>query len=88
MIKPLADRVLIKPIEHTTETSFGLILNNGVTNEGIVVAIGSGVKDVALGDVVRYTNAGKLDAYLLCREADVLCVVTPDATKHIDIKAV
>ena len=85
MLKPLHDRVLIMPIEHQTETSFGLIVSNGVTNEGRVIAVGLNVKDVKAGDTVRYSNAVRMDSYLLCRELDVLCVVEADIKPDLHV---
>ena len=78
MLKPLADRVLVKPLEAEEKSSGGIILPEAAQErprEGEVVAVGPGrVNDqgerVALsvkqGDVVLYTAYGgteiKVDA--------------------------
>ncbi len=81
MLKPLRSNVLLKPIDMQSSSPSGLILANNVINEAVVVAKGMDVKELKVGDVVRY-DAGsivKLDSksvnYVMCREADVLCVV-------------
>jgi co-chaperonin GroES (HSP10) len=77
MIKPLRSNVVLSPTEHAEEHRIGIIIASSVSNEGRVVAIGQDVKELKLGDIVRYDSqaAVKLDQYLMCREADVLCVV-------------
>lgn len=77
MIKPLRSNVVLSPTEHTQESRIGIIIASQVSNEGKVVAIGSEVKELKIGDVVRFDQqaAVKLDSYLMCREADVLCIV-------------
>ncbi len=47
-IKPLGDRVLVKPIEQDTETSSGLLLPESAKEkpqEGEVLAVGDGKRD-------------------------------------------
>ncbi len=77
MLKPLRSNVVLKPTENTQETKIGIIIASSVSNEGRVVAIGSEVKELKVNDVVRFDQqaAVKLDQYLMCREADVLCVI-------------
>lgn len=77
MIRPLRNNVVIRPSEAQQENKIGIIIHNAVSNEGVVVAIGAEVKELKLGDLVRFDSqaAVKLDAYLMCRELDVLCVV-------------
>lgn len=77
MIKPLRSNVVLKPTENTQENKIGIIIATSVSNEGRVVAVGQDVKELKLGDIVRFDQqaAVKLDSYLMCREADVLCIV-------------
>ncbi len=77
MIKPLRNGVLIKPSDSQQENKIGIIIQSAVANEGIVKAIGAEVKEVKVGDTVRYDiqSVAKVDSYVLCREADVLCVL-------------
>lgn len=86
-IKPLADRVLILPIEaeqKQVESSF-LIQQKEKPQRGKVVAVGNGTKDedmiLKVGDQVFYgkyagteiENDG--EKYLMMRQSDVLAVV-------------
>lgn len=77
IIKPLRSNVVISPTERTQESRIGIIISSSVDNEGRVVAIGPEVKEIKLGDVIRYDmqSARKLEQYVMCREADVLCVI-------------
>lgn len=77
IIKPLRSNVVISPTERTQESRIGIIISSSVDNEGRVVAIGPEVKELKLGDVIRYdtSSARKLEQYMMCREADVLCVI-------------
>jgi chaperonin GroES len=87
-IKPLADRVLIEPVEAETKTASGIIIPDNAKEKpqkGTVVAVGPGTKDenvtVKVGDTVLYGKfAGtelKLDGtdYLMMRESDILAIV-------------
>lgn len=87
-IKPLADRVLIEPVEAETKTASGIIIPDNAKEKpqkGKVVAIGNGTKDepmtVKSGDTVLYGKyAGtelKLEGkdYLIMRESDILAIV-------------
>ena len=60
-IKPLADRVLIKPMEAEEKTASGIIIPDTAKEKpqkGTVVAVGPGTKDekmdVKAGDTVLY----------------------------------
>ena len=47
-IKPLADRVLVEPLEAETKTASGIIIPDTAKEKpqkGIVIAVGSGTKD-------------------------------------------
>ncbi|HET8737069.1 MAG TPA: co-chaperone GroES [Pricia sp.] len=87
-IKPLADRVLIEPMEAETKTASGIYIPDTAKEkpqQGKIVAVGPGTKDdkvtVKVGDKVLYGKyAGtelKLEGkdYLMMRESDVLAVI-------------
>lgn len=87
-IKPLADRVLIEPMQAETKTASGIIIPDNAKEKpqkGKVVAVGNGTKDepmtVKVGNSVLYGKfAGtelKLDGvdYLIMRESDILAIV-------------
>jgi len=58
--QPLGDRVLLKVQEVETKTASGIIIPDNASQEkpttAQVVAIGSDVKDVVVGDTVIYTK--------------------------------
>jgi chaperonin GroES len=58
--KPLGDRVLIKVKELETQTASGIYIPDNATQEkptqAEVVAVGSEVKDVKVGDQVIFTK--------------------------------
>ena len=87
-IKPLADRVLIKPSAAETTTASGIIIPDSAKEKpqkGTVVAVGNGTKDepmtVKVGDSVLYGKyAGtelKLDGedFLIMRESDIYAIL-------------
>lgn len=87
-IKPLADRVLIEPVQAETKTASGIIIPDNAKEKpqkGKVVAVGKGTKDepmtVKSGDTVLYGKyAGtelKLEGndYLIMHEKDILAIV-------------
>ena len=87
-IKPLADRVLIEPLQAETKTASGIIIPDNAKEKpqkGTVVAVGPGTKDekvtVKVGNTVLYGKyAGtelKFDGtdYLMMRESDILAIV-------------
>ena len=87
-IKPLADRVLVEPMEAETKTASGIIIPDTAKEKpqkGKVVAVGPGTKDekmtVKEGDTVLYGKYSgtelKLDGtdYLMMRESDILAIV-------------
>jgi chaperonin GroES len=87
-IKPLADRVVIKPLEAQEKTVSGIIIPDSAKEKpqrGTVVAAGPGTKDekmeVKVGDVVLYGKyAGteiNIDGkdYLIMKQTDILAVV-------------
>ena len=59
-IKPLADRVLVEPLEAETKTASGIIIPDSAKEkpqQGVVIAVGAGKKDepmtVKVGDKVE-----------------------------------
>ena len=87
-IRPLADRVLIKPAAAEEKTLGGIIIPDSAKEKplkGEIVAVGIGTKDeemvVKVGDNVLYGKyAGteiELDGekYLIMRQADVLAII-------------
>ena len=87
-IKPLADRVLIKPAAAEEKTIGGIIIPDSAKEKplkGEVLAVGNGTKDEELilkaGDVVLYGKyAGtelelEGEKYLIMRQSDVLAII-------------
>ena len=87
-IKPLADRVLIKPAPAETKTIGGIIIPDTAKEKplkGEVVACGNGTKDeemvVKVGDTVLYGKyAGQElefegEKYLIMKQGDILAVI-------------
>lgn len=87
-IKPLADRVLVKPAAAEEKTVGGIIIPDTAKEKplkGEVLAIGKGTKDeemvVKKGDQVLYSKyAGtelELDGekYLIMRQSDILAII-------------
>ena len=87
-IKPLADRVLVKPAAAEQKTAGGIIIPDTAKEkplQGEVLAVGQGTKDEEMvlkaGDQVLYGKyAGtevELDGekYIIMRQSDVLAVL-------------
>jgi chaperonin GroES len=87
-IKPLADRVLVKPAEVEQKTSGGIIIPDTAKEKpqkGEVVAVGNGKKDepmtVKIGDNVLYGKYSETEVtidnevYLIMKESDIYAVV-------------
>lgn len=87
-IKPLADRVLVEPVEAETKTASGIIIPDNAKEKpqkGEVVAIGTGTKDepltVKVGDTVLYGKYSGTELkfegkdYLMMRESDILAII-------------
>ena len=87
-IKPLADRVLVEPIEAETKTASGIIIpDNAKENpqKGKVMAVGKGTKEnpttVKVGDTVLYGKYSGTELkfegndYLIMSEKDILAIV-------------
>lgn len=87
-IKPLADRVIIKPQEAEEKTKSGIIIPDSAKEKpqkGTVVAVGPGTKDdkmeVKANDVVLYGKYSGTeitidgDDYLIMKQSDILAIV-------------
>lgn len=87
-IKPLADRVLVRPVAAETKTAAGIIIPDSAKEKplkGEVIAVGNGTKDEQMvlkaGDQVLYGKyAGteiemENEKLLIMRQSDVLAVV-------------
>lgn len=84
MIKPLADKIVIKRLAADEKTASGIILPDTAQEkpeQGEVVAVGKDVKEVKVGSTVVFSKyspteikASGID-YLVIKEEDVLVVV-------------
>ena len=87
-IKPLADRVLVEPLEAETKTASGIIIPDTATEKpqkGNVVAVGAGTKEnpisVKVGETVLYGKYSGTELkyegkdYLIMKESDILAIV-------------
>ncbi|MCQ2345847.1 MAG: co-chaperone GroES [Paludibacteraceae bacterium] len=87
-IKPLADRVLVRPVAAETKTASGIIIPDNAKEKplrGEVLAVGQGTKDEQMvlkaGDVVLYGKYSgteiELDGekLLIMRQSDVMATL-------------
>lgn len=87
-VKPLHDRVIVKPAERAEKTAGGIIIPDTAQEkpqQGEVVAIGNGKVDepltVKVGDTVLFGKYGGTeieiegDKYLLLRESDIFAII-------------
>lgn len=87
-VKPLADRVLVKPAAAEEKTVGGIIIPDSAKEKplkGEVIAVGNGTKDEEMvlkaGDQVLYGKyAGteievEGDTYLIMRQSDILATL-------------
>lgn len=87
-IKPLADRVVVKPAKAEATTKGGIIIPDSAKEKpqrGTVVAVGGGKKDepmtVKVGDSILYGKYSGTELtiegedYLIMRESDIFAVV-------------
>ncbi|MDR1332173.1 MAG: co-chaperone GroES [Tannerella sp.] len=87
-IKPLADRVLVKPAAAEEKTSGGIIIPDSAKEKplkGEVVAAGNGTKDEEMivkgGDKVLYGKYAGTEiewdgeTYLIMRQSDILAII-------------
>ncbi|MBL7112674.1 MAG: co-chaperone GroES [Bacteroidales bacterium] len=87
-IKPLADRVLIQPMEAEEKTTSGIIIPDTAKEKpqkGTVIAVGPGIEDEKMelkaGDKVLYGKYSGTEIeidnndYLIMRQSDVLAII-------------
>ena len=86
-IKPLEDRVVVKPLDAEQTTASGLVIPDTAKEkpqEGVVLAVGPGrwedgkrvELDVKEGDVVLYSKYGGTEVkYLVLSARDLLAIV-------------
>jgi len=87
-IKPLADRVLVRPAQAEEKTQSGIIIPDTAKEKpqkGEIVAVGPGTKDekltVKVGDNVLYGKYSGTEItvdnenYLIMKESDILAIV-------------
>jgi len=87
-IKPLADRVLIQPMEAEEKTASGIYIPDTAKEKpqkGTVIAVGPGTKDVTMEvkvkDVVLYGKYAGTEInvdgkdYLMMKQSDILAVI-------------
>ena len=87
-VKPLADRVLVKPAPIEEKTAGGIIIPDTAKEKplkGEVVAVGQGTKDeemvVKKGDKVLYGKYAGTEIeiddeeYLIMRQSDILAII-------------
>lgn len=87
-IKPLADRVLVEPLEAETTTASGIIIPDTAKEKpqrGKVIAVGAGKPDepmtVSVGDTVLYGKYAGTEIsvegndYLIMKESDILAII-------------
>ena len=87
-IKPLADRVLLEPMEAETKTASGIIIPDNAKEKpqkATVVAVGIGTKDIPMtvkvGDTVLYGKYSGTELkfegkdYLIMSEKDILAII-------------
>lgn len=87
-VKPLADRVLVKPAEAEEKTASGIIIPDSAKEKplkGEVIAAGKGTKDEEMvlkpGDHVLYGKYAGTEIelegtkYLIMRQSDVLAII-------------
>jgi chaperonin GroES len=87
-IKPLADRVLVKPASEEEKTVGGIIIPDSAKEKplkGEVVAVGNGTKEedmvVKAGNAVLYGKYAGTEiewdgeSYLIMRQSDILAII-------------
>ena len=86
MLRPLRDRVVVKPTVRELSTIIH-VNNTEPFNEGTVVAVGPLVDQAKVGDFIKYGNGDylnwpvqKIDGqdYQIIQEADICAVVEND----------
>lgn len=83
-IQPLADRIVLEQLEQEEQTKSGIILPESAQEKpkmAKVLAVGSEVKEVKVGDTVLYKSYGPDDVkvdnkdYMIAKEEDILATI-------------
>lgn len=83
-IQPLADRLVVEPLEASDKTESGFYLPQDAKEKpqmAKVIEVGKDVKEVKKGDTIVYPKFGttevkvESDEYMILKEEDVLGVV-------------
>ena len=87
-VKPLGDRVLIKPAPAEEKTASGIIIPDTAKEKpqkGTVIAVGKGTKEnpitVSVGDTILYGKYAGTELkynqsdYLIMKESDILAII-------------
>lgn len=87
-VKPLHDRVIVKPAEKAEKTAGGIIIPDTAQEKpqkGEVVAVGNGTKDfpmtVKVGDTILFGKYSGTEIeiedvkYLLLKETDIFAII-------------
>jgi chaperonin GroES len=87
-LKPLRDRVIIKPMEAEDKTASGIIIPDSAKEKpqrGTVVAVGPGKKDekteLKVGDSVLYGKYSGTELnydgkdYLMMKQSDIMAII-------------
>jgi len=86
-LHPLADRIVMEQLQAEETTASGIVLPGSAQEKpkmAKVLAVGTDVKEVKVGDQVIYKSYGpddvKVDGteYLISKEEDILAVVKGD----------
>jgi len=86
-LHPLADRIVMEQLQAEETTASGIVLPGSAQEKpkmAKVLAVGTDVKEVKIGDQVIYKSYGpddvKVDGteYLISKEEDILAVVKGD----------
>jgi chaperonin GroES len=84
MLKPLADRIILKRTEKEATTASGILLPDSAKEkpeEGEVIEVGKEVKEVKKGDRVVFSKYGPTEIkvkeveYLIIKEEDILAII-------------
>ena len=84
MLKPLADKLIVKRLEAEEKTASGIVLPDSAKEkpeQGEVIAVGKDVKEVKKGERVIFGKYSptevKVDGveYLVIKEEDVLAII-------------
>lgn len=84
MIKPIADRIVLRRVEKEAATASGIVLPDAAKErpeQGEVIEVGKDVKEVKKGDQVVFSKYGPTEVkiegveYLIVKEEDILAIV-------------